>query len=164
MFKNLFNRQFVVTFVVALIINLLIITFVFSSGVYTGFNGAFGWDAKSFGDTVGSIFGSFTSFVLLIGTLALIGAVLWFTHWLARREKKIWVVLWFVVAAIAVAFVAPSIHIKNFDFAFVFILVLIVVSAIQVGVFKWLLAPRAQSTKTVVKTASTKPVVKSATR
>lgn len=164
MFKNLFDRKFVVAFVAALIFNLLIITFVFSSGVYTGFKGSFGWDAKSFGDTIGSVFGSFTSFVLLIGTLAIIGAVLWFTHWLARREKKIWIVLWFAVAVLVIAFIAPSIHLNSFNFAFVFILIVIVISATEVGMFKLLLAPRATVTKAVVKTATTKSATKPATR
>lgn len=154
MFKNLFNRKFIAPFVVALVFNLLIITFAFSSAVHTNYEGTFGWDMKSFGDTIGSAFGSFTSFVLLIGTLAIIGAVLWFTHWLARREKKIWIVIWFVVAAIAAALIAPLIHFEGFGSNIMFILVLVVISTIEVGVLKLLLAPRTQPTKTVAKTAT----------
>lgn len=163
MFKNLFDRKFLVAFTVALIFNLLIITFVFSSGVYTGFNGAFGWDIKSFGNTIGSIFGSFTSFVMLLGTLVIIAVVLWFTHWLARRDKKIWIVLWVAVVAIMAALIGPSIHIAEFNIAFVFFLVLVAFSAIQTWIFRLMFVPRTQPAKTVVKTVTTKSATKPAT-
>jgi hypothetical protein len=165
MFKNLLNRQFVPAFVVALTINLLIITLVFSSGVYTGFEGTFGLNAKSFGDTVGSIFGSFTSFILFVGAIVTIAIVLKFTHWLAGMEKKIWIILWVVVVAVLAAFVGPSIvHVKDFNIAFVFFLVLLAFSAVQTWIFSRLFAPRASTTKTVVKTATTKSAPKPATK
>lgn len=160
MFKNLFDRKFVIAFVVMLLMNLLIITFVFSSGVYTGFEGTFGWDVKSFGDTIASLFGSVTSFVLLIGTLALIGGALWFTYWLANRTKKLWIVLWVIAVALAAALIGPTVRFEDFDFAFVLILVLVVVSAAQTWIIRQLLAPRVLPTKTVVKTATIKPASK----
>jgi len=159
MFKNLFDRKFAAAFVLALIFNLIIIAFTFSSGVYTGFEGAFGWDIKYFGDTIGSIFGSFGSFVTLIGILAIIGAVLWFTGWLANRGKKaLFYIVILVIMVLAAAFGSAILKSFNgFGGAIVFALILVAFTAIQVGVFKWLLAPRTTTTKTVTKTASKKP-------
>lgn len=136
MFKNLFDRKFGITVVVLAIFNLLLVTFVYSIGVSTGFAGEFSWSAKSFTDAIGSLFGSITSLMILIGTIALIGFGLWITHWLSKKQKRVWLIIWAITIFVLGLILSPAFHITDFSFGFGPVLVLIVFTAIEALVTK----------------------------
>jgi len=99
------KRVLITSFLALLPLNLVLLVFVFSIGVTTGFNGVFGFSWTDVGTTINAMFGSFGNFITLVGALALLAFIYWISNKLSRKYGWLPGVLVLVALALgAVAF------------------------------------------------------------
>jgi hypothetical protein len=120
-------------FIVELVFNLLLIVFVFSFGVSTGFAAGqptFGLDQVD--TTFGALFGGTTSLLGLIGLLVVIGAILQLVRWLSKSGHHSWVLVVFILGVLAGGYLVwKVIDWSSFGIGFTPILVILGFTAIE---------------------------------
>lgn len=132
MFKNLFGRFTVALFVTLLIANVLLLTAVYSVGITTGYEGVPSWSWDSYTDTMGSLFGSFSSLVLLLIGVAFFAASVWIAVYLSKKGRHNWVGVWYFIGLVGGgAILYLLVDWSSFGFGFIPVIALIVFTTIE---------------------------------
>lgn len=129
--KNLFNGTLVIVAGVFFFINVILATVVYSVGFNTGLNGEPTWDWGQYMTSLGSLFGDIPSLLGLIGLVVIAIAVLAVAHWLAKKGKAGWSVVWFIIGTFLGFWAYGQIDFTSFGFGFGPVIALVVISVVE---------------------------------
>ena len=132
MFKNLFDRKFISTFVVVLIFNLLFVLF----AVSYGYSGEFTINPEAVSGLFGNVFSGIWSLLTFLVVIFAIFAVLWIGYILWKNSSKVPLFIYIGMLVALAIFVFPTIHFEALSFNFVPVLIFLVASAIETIIIK----------------------------
>lgn len=133
---NLFNVTLAITAGVLFVLNAILATVVYSVGFNAGYNGEPSWDWGQYMSSLGSLFGDIPSLLGLIGLAAIVVVVSMMAHWLAKKGKAGWAVVWFVFGTFLGFFAYGLIDFTSLGLIFVPVIALVVISAFEAIICK----------------------------
>lgn len=118
------------SFIAMLISNLLLIVFIYTLGVSTGYEGKFSFSWAQLSNSVTFLFGGFASLLGFVLLLAVIAGALWAVHRLSARGHHKWVIVAVIAAFLLGGLLTPIIDWSGAGFGFVPLLVLLAWTAL----------------------------------
>lgn len=132
MFKNLFGRAGIITFVVLFVLNAILATVLFSIGFTSGFEGETYWSWDQYGATLAGLFGDLGSLFALLGGITILAVSVWIAIMLSKTGHHNWVAIWFIIGLVGGgAVLYKLVDWSSFGFGFGPVIVLVVFTAIE---------------------------------
>lgn len=137
MFRILFDRMFLVFFIVWLVISAVTVTIVNSMVQASAFEGEPAWSWDYYGESLGALFGDTVSLLALVGGLAIFAGALWVAGWLADHRRVGWSRVWYAIGMfVGGGLLFGVVDWSSFGFGWTPVLVLIAVSAVMALIFR----------------------------